>query len=30
MRALIGEDVAGEDVAQLVKFIEHSERGVIK
>jgi hypothetical protein len=30
MRALIGEDVAGEDVAVLVKFIERSERGVIK
>jgi UDP-N-acetylglucosamine acyltransferase len=30
MRALIGEDVAGEDVALLVKFIERSERGVIK
>jgi UDP-N-acetylglucosamine acyltransferase len=30
MRALIGEDVAGEDVAVLVRFIERSERGVIK
>ena len=30
MRALIGEDVAGDDVALLVKFIERSKRGVIK
>jgi UDP-N-acetylglucosamine acyltransferase len=30
MRALIGEDVAGDDVALLVQFIEHSKRGVIK
>jgi UDP-N-acetylglucosamine acyltransferase len=30
MRELAGEDLAGNDVAVLVKFIEHSERGVIK
>jgi UDP-N-acetylglucosamine acyltransferase len=30
MRALIGEDVAGDDVAVLVNFIERSKRGVIK
>jgi hypothetical protein len=30
MRALIGEDVAGDDVALLVRFIERSKRGVIK
>ena len=30
MRALIGEDSAGEDVAVLVNFIERSKRGVIK
>jgi UDP-N-acetylglucosamine acyltransferase len=30
MRALIGEDVAGDDVALLVGFIERSKRGVIK
>ena len=30
MRALTGENVAGDDVAVLVKFIERSQRGVIK
>ena len=30
MHALIGTDVEGEDVALLVRFIERSERGVIK
>jgi UDP-N-acetylglucosamine acyltransferase len=30
MRALIGEDGAGDDVALLVNFIERSKRGVIK
>ncbi len=30
MRELEGADVAGDDVALLVKFIERSERGVIK
>ena len=30
MRELMGDDVGGEDVAVLVKFIERSERGVIK
>ena len=30
MRELAGDDVAGNDVAQLIKFIEHSERGVIR
>jgi UDP-N-acetylglucosamine acyltransferase len=30
MRELIGDGVAGDDVAVLVKFIEKSERGVIK
>lgn len=30
MRELAGEDVAGNDVALLVKFIESSKRGVIK
>jgi UDP-N-acetylglucosamine acyltransferase len=30
MRELAGDDVAGDDVAVLVRFIEHSKRGVIK
>lgn len=30
MRELVGENVAGNDVAVLIRFIEHSERGVIK
>ena len=30
MRELMGNGVAGEDVAVLVKFIERSERGVVK
>jgi UDP-N-acetylglucosamine acyltransferase len=30
MRELVGEGIAGDDVALLVRFIEHSERGVIK